>query len=127
MCWHQGLKHENAPKIDKIMPPNSKFKYTAGRKNGFQLILWQTAGDVGQELFKTVSPLDSKSPPQFERHKNQLQMTSCRRDTAQRLQCNKSPCEQLAKTASAAGSRDNIIIMIVLLNGCDKIPNDFNI
>ncbi|XP_075775948.1 protein phosphatase 2C-like domain-containing protein 1 [Pelodiscus sinensis] len=31
--------------------------------------------------------------------------------------------EQLVKTALAAGSRDNITILVALLNGCDKIPN----
>uniref|UniRef100_A0A8C0EPU4 Protein phosphatase 2C like domain containing 1 n=1 Tax=Bubo bubo TaxID=30461 RepID=A0A8C0EPU4_BUBBB len=35
--------------------------------------------------------------------------------------------EQLVKAALAAGSRDNITILIVLLNGCDKIPNYLNI
>uniref|UniRef100_K7FM43 Protein phosphatase 2C like domain containing 1 n=1 Tax=Pelodiscus sinensis TaxID=13735 RepID=K7FM43_PELSI len=30
--------------------------------------------------------------------------------------------EQLVKTALAAGSRDNITILVALLNGCDKIP-----
>ncbi|XP_074840586.1 protein phosphatase 2C-like domain-containing protein 1 isoform X2 [Carettochelys insculpta] len=32
-------------------------------------------------------------------------------------------CKQLAKTALVAGSRDNITILVALLNGCDKIPN----
>ncbi|XP_015709412.1 protein phosphatase 2C-like domain-containing protein 1 isoform X1 [Coturnix japonica] len=31
--------------------------------------------------------------------------------------------EQLVKAALDAGSRDNITILIVLLNGCDKLPN----
>uniref|UniRef100_A0A674I799 Protein phosphatase 2C like domain containing 1 n=1 Tax=Terrapene triunguis TaxID=2587831 RepID=A0A674I799_9SAUR len=31
--------------------------------------------------------------------------------------------KQLVKTALAAGSRDNITILVALLNGCDKIPN----
>ncbi|KAM7071264.1 LOW QUALITY PROTEIN: protein phosphatase 2C-like domain-containing protein 1 [Acridotheres tristis] len=38
-----------------------------------------------------------------------------------------SPCEQLAKTALATASRDHITILIILLNGCDKIPNYLNI
>ncbi|KAM9165279.1 protein phosphatase 2C-like domain-containing protein 1 [Pangshura tecta] len=31
--------------------------------------------------------------------------------------------KQLVKTALAAGSRDNITVLVALLNGCDKIPN----
>lgn len=91
------------------------------------------AGDVGQELLKIVSPLGSKPPPQFEKDTkivpDQLQIKSCRRETvsSETLQCNKSPCEQLAKTASAAGSRGNITTLIILLNGCDKIPHYPNI
>ncbi|XP_006268551.3 protein phosphatase 2C-like domain-containing protein 1 isoform X1 [Alligator mississippiensis] len=35
--------------------------------------------------------------------------------------------KQLVKTAVAAGSRENITILVVLLNGCDKIPNYISI
>ncbi|KYO26905.1 protein phosphatase 2C-like domain-containing protein 1 [Alligator mississippiensis] len=35
--------------------------------------------------------------------------------------------KQLVKTALAAGSRENITILVVLLNGCDKIPNYISI
>ena len=31
--------------------------------------------------------------------------------------------EQLVKAALDAGSRDNITVLVVLLNGCDKLPN----
>ncbi|XP_019364285.1 PREDICTED: protein phosphatase 2C-like domain-containing protein 1 [Gavialis gangeticus] len=35
--------------------------------------------------------------------------------------------KQLVKTALAAGSRENITILVVLLNGCDRIPNYISI
>ncbi|KAM3678951.1 LOW QUALITY PROTEIN: protein phosphatase 2C-like domain-containing protein 1 [Ammospiza maritima maritima] len=123
--------NENALKIDKTMPSNSDSNTQLAEKmdsNSF----CDTAGDVGQELLKTASPLGSKPPPQFEKDTKTYQI-NCKsqaaedRVSSETLQCNKSPCEQLAKTALAPGSRDNITILIILLNGCDKIPNYLNI
>ncbi|KAM4907933.1 LOW QUALITY PROTEIN: protein phosphatase 2C-like domain-containing protein 1 [Sylvia borin] len=124
------LNHENDPKIDKTIPSNSDSNTQLAEKmdsNSF----CDTAGDVGQELLKTVSlePLGSKSPLQFENN-TKTYLINCILQAAEETQrhCNAtSHREQLAKTALAAGSRDNITILTILLNGCDKIPNDFNI
>lgn len=123
------LGQENAPKIEKTI--SNIYDSNTKLAEKMDSILRQTAGDVGQELLKTVPPLGSKPPLEFERDKNvpdPLQITNCKRDTvsSETLQCNKSLCEQLAKIALAAGSRDNITVLIVLLNGCGKIPNDLN-
>ncbi|NXQ81556.1 PP2D1 protein, partial [Nyctibius grandis] len=81
---------------------------------------------AGQELLKTVSPVGSKLPPQFEED-TKTYLSNCESQTAGRgrvisetLYNNAASyiSEQLVKTALAAGSRDNITILIVLLNGC---------
>ncbi|CAM9215967.1 unnamed protein product [Bubo scandiacus] len=93
------------------------------------------ASYTDQELLKTVSPAGSKPPPQFEKDTKTYQ-SNCKSQTAGRgtvtsetLYDNAASyiTEQLVKAALAAGSRDNITILIVLLNGCDKIPNYLNI
>ncbi|NXT48009.1 PP2D1 protein, partial [Pluvianellus socialis] len=83
---------------------------------------------AGQELLKTVSPVGSKTP-QFEEDA-ETYSSSCKSQSAGRSRVTSETLynnaasyisEQLVKTALAAGSRDNITILIVLLNGCDKI------
>ncbi|NWS68379.1 PP2D1 protein, partial [Crotophaga sulcirostris] len=85
---------------------------------------------AGQELLKTVSPAGSKSPPLFEED-TEMYSSNCKPKTAGRSRVTSETLynnaasyvsEQLVKTALAAGSRDNITVLIVLLNGCDKIP-----
>ncbi|KAM4790817.1 LOW QUALITY PROTEIN: protein phosphatase 2C-like domain-containing protein 1 [Cyanocitta cristata] len=121
--------HETAPKIDKTMPSNSDSSTQLAEKmdsNAFcdKLMLVK-------KLLKTVSPVGSKPPPQLEK-KPKMYSINCKsqagRDTvsSETLQCNTSPCEQRAQTALAAGSRENMTTLIVLLNGCDKIPNYLN-
>ncbi|XP_009573440.1 PREDICTED: LOW QUALITY PROTEIN: protein phosphatase 2C-like domain-containing protein 1 [Fulmarus glacialis] len=93
------------------------------------------ASYAGQELLKTVSPVGSKPPPLFEED-TKTYPSNCESRTAGRGRVTSETLynnaasyisEQLVKTALAAGSRDNITILIVLLNGCDKIPNYLNI
>lgn len=90
---------------------------------------------AGQELLKTVSPVGSKPPPLFEED-TKTHLSNCESQTAGRGRVTSETLynnaasyisEQLVKTALAAGSRDNITILIVLLNGCNKIPNYLNI
>ncbi|XP_071661060.1 protein phosphatase 2C-like domain-containing protein 1 [Patagioenas fasciata] len=90
---------------------------------------------AGQELQKTVSPMGSKPSPQFEEDTGtypsncESQTAGGGRVTSETLYDNAASyiSERLVQTALAAGSRDNITILIVLLNGCDKIPNYLNI
>lgn len=79
--------------------------------------------------------MGSKPPPESEEDTKTYQ-SNCNSQTAGRgtvasetLYNNAASylSEQLVKAALAAGSRDNITILIVLLNGCDKIPNYLNI
>ncbi|KFO70747.1 Protein phosphatase 2C-like domain-containing protein 1, partial [Cuculus canorus] len=90
------------------------------------------ASHVGEELLKTVSPVVSKPPSLFEEDaetypSNYGPQTAGRGSlclTSEALYYNAASyvSEQLVKTALAAGSRDNITVLIVLLNGCDMIP-----
>ncbi|GAB0184421.1 protein phosphatase 2C-like domain-containing protein 1 [Grus japonensis] len=93
------------------------------------------ASYTGQELLKTVSPVGSKAPPQIEED-TKTYPSNCKSQTAgqgrvtsETLYDNAASyiSEQLVKAALAAGSRDNITILIVLLNGCDKMPYYLNI
>uniref|UniRef100_A0A8B9MR49 Protein phosphatase 2C like domain containing 1 n=1 Tax=Accipiter nisus TaxID=211598 RepID=A0A8B9MR49_9AVES len=93
------------------------------------------ASYTGQELLKTLSPVGSKPAPQFEED-TKTYLSNCKSQTAGRGRVTSETLydnaasyisEQLVKTALAAGSRDNITILIVLLNGCDEIPNYLNI
>ncbi|KAM6315162.1 protein phosphatase 2C-like domain-containing protein 1 [Aegotheles albertisi] len=93
------------------------------------------AGYPGQELLKTLSPVGSRPPPSFEED-IKTYTSNCEPQTAARGRVTSGTpynnaasyiSEQLVKIALAAGSRDNITILIVLLNGCDKIPNYLNI
>ncbi|KAM6338970.1 protein phosphatase 2C-like domain-containing protein 1 [Podargus strigoides] len=94
------------------------------------------ASYTGEELLKTASSPSSKPPPQFEEDTNPYP-PNCESQTAGRVTPETQQLlydnaanyisEQLVKTALAAGSRDNITVLIVLLNGCDKIPNYLNV
>ncbi|KFO89894.1 Protein phosphatase 2C-like domain-containing protein 1, partial [Buceros rhinoceros silvestris] len=90
----------------------------------------KSASYAAQELLKTLSPEGSKPPPQFEED-TKTYSSNCKseavgrgRVTSETLYDNAASyiSEQLVKTALAAGSRDNITILIVLLNGCHQIP-----
>ncbi|KFV13311.1 Protein phosphatase 2C-like domain-containing protein 1, partial [Pterocles gutturalis] len=85
---------------------------------------------TGQELLQTVSLVGSKASPPFEGD-TKMYPSNCKTQTAGRGRVTSETLydsaasyvsEQLVKTALAAGSRDNITILIVLLNGCNKIP-----
>ncbi|XP_010005831.1 PREDICTED: protein phosphatase 2C-like domain-containing protein 1 [Chaetura pelagica] len=93
------------------------------------------AGHTGQELLETASPVGSKASPQFEEDTN-IHPSNCDSQTAGRGSATSGTVhnnaasyisEQLVKTALAAGSTDNVTVLVVLLNGCDKIPNYLNI
>ncbi|NXN48326.1 PP2D1 protein, partial [Rhinoptilus africanus] len=86
----------------------------------------QLASYAGQEPLRTVSPLGSKPPSQVEED-TKTYSSSCKPQSAGTGRAASETLydkaasyisEQLVKTALAAGSRDNITIMIVLLNGC---------
>ncbi|KFU85116.1 Protein phosphatase 2C-like domain-containing protein 1, partial [Chaetura pelagica] len=85
---------------------------------------------TGQELLETASPVGSKASPQFEEDTN-IHPSNCDSQTAGRGSATSGTVhnnaasyisEQLVKTALAAGSTDNVTVLVVLLNGCDKIP-----
>lgn len=95
----------------------------------------KSASYAAQELLKAVSPEDSKPPPQFEED-TKTYSSNCKSEAAGRGRITSETLydnaasyisEQLVKTALAAGSRDNITILIVLLNGCHQIPTYLNI
>ncbi|NXP13143.1 PP2D1 protein, partial [Thinocorus orbignyianus] len=88
---------------------------------------------AGQELLKTVSPVGSKSQsPQFEED-TKIYSSTCKSQSAERGRVTSETLydhaanyisEQLVKIALAAGSRDNITVLIALLNGCvDWVPD----
>ncbi|NXL94600.1 PP2D1 protein, partial [Alectura lathami] len=81
---------------------------------------------TGQQLLKTTLPVDCKPPTHFEEDAKTY-LSDCKSQTAGKGRVTSEALydnaasyisEQLAKTALAAGSRDNITILIVLLNGC---------
>lgn len=95
----------------------------------------KSASYAAQELLKTVSPEGSKPPPQFEED-TKTYSSNCKSEAAGRGRVTSETfydnaasyiSEQLVKTALVAGSRDNITILIVLLNGCHQIPTYLNI
>ncbi|XP_062425291.1 protein phosphatase 2C-like domain-containing protein 1 [Rhea pennata] len=95
----------------------------------------KTASYTSQQTVKTVLTVGSKPSPQSEED-TEVYLSSCESPTAasgsvpsETFYNNAAgyATEQLVKTALAAGSRDNITVLIALLNGCDKIPNYVNI
>ncbi|NXG40571.1 PP2D1 protein, partial [Psilopogon haemacephalus] len=106
---------------EDILPDDSKGNLN--QKNFLQTY-------ASQELLNTVSPVGSKPPPpQYEDDikmypSNSGSQTAGKgRVTSGTLYDNAASyiSEQLVKSALAAGSRDNITVLIALLNGCDKI------
>ncbi|XP_052548247.1 protein phosphatase 2C-like domain-containing protein 1 [Tympanuchus pallidicinctus] len=88
-------------------------------------------GYTGHQLLKAPLPVDCKTPTHFEED-IKTYLASCESQiagkggvTSKALYDNAASyiSEQLVKAALHAGSRDNITILIVLLNGCDKLPN----
>ncbi|KAM7124352.1 protein phosphatase 2C-like domain-containing protein 1 [Ciconia maguari] len=144
-CIHKQLQ-ENVLAVgskDMKQPQEDKkaclSNYDSGpqlaKKMDSKILCDKPASYTGQELLKTVSPVGSKPPPQFGED-TKTYLSNCESQTAgrgrltsERLYDNAASyiSEQLVKTALAAGSRDNITILIVLLNGCDKIPNYLSI
>uniref|UniRef100_A0A8B9BPE2 Protein phosphatase 2C like domain containing 1 n=1 Tax=Anser brachyrhynchus TaxID=132585 RepID=A0A8B9BPE2_9AVES len=93
------------------------------------------ASYTSQQLLKTALPVDCKAPTDFEQD-TKMYLSDCESQaagrgwvTSERLYEKAASyiSEQLVKTALAASSRDNITVLIVLLNGCDKIPTYLNI
>ncbi|NWH58515.1 PP2D1 protein, partial [Geococcyx californianus] len=112
---------------DGILYSNENIFLTDSKGNLKQnkLFFDKPASYTSQELLKTLSLVGSNSPP-FEKD-IKTYPSNCKSQTAEvtsKTLYNKAASyisEQLIKTALAAGSRDNITILIVLLNGCDKI------
>ncbi|KAM6142958.1 LOW QUALITY PROTEIN: protein phosphatase 2C-like domain-containing protein 1 [Phoenicopterus ruber ruber] len=143
-CPHEQLR-ENVLAIgskDMKQPPKDTKACLSNYHSGPQLpekmdskiFSDKPASYAAQELLKTVSPVGSKPPP-FEED-TKTYPSNCESQTAGRSRVTSATpynnaasyiSEQLVKTALAAGSRDNITILIVLLNGCNKIPNYLNI
>ncbi|XP_063181232.1 protein phosphatase 2C-like domain-containing protein 1 [Chroicocephalus ridibundus] len=125
---------EQPPKDIKACLSNYGSGPPVAEKMDSEIFRDQLASYAAQELLKTVSPVGSKPPSQFEED-TKTYSSRCKpqsagrgRVTSETLYDNAASyiSEQLVKTALAAGSRDNITILIVLLNGCDKIPNYLN-
>ncbi|NXN19881.1 PP2D1 protein, partial [Indicator maculatus] len=100
-----------------------------------EILLSDSKGNLKQikpkKLLQTVSPpvSDTPPPPQYE-DSIKIHPSNCGSQTAGKGRVTSETLyddaasyisEQLVKTALAAGSRDNITVLIVLLNGCDKI------
>ncbi|NWX98843.1 PP2D1 protein, partial [Nothoprocta ornata] len=89
----------------------------------------KTASYTSQQLVETVPTAGSTPTPQCEEDMR-VYPASCEPPTAARGRVPAATfyeeaagylSEHLVQTALAAGSRDNITVLIVLLNGCDKI------
>ncbi|KAM9304607.1 protein phosphatase 2C-like domain-containing protein 1 isoform 1-T2 [Morus bassanus] len=123
------------PKDTKACLSNYDSGPQTAEKMDSEIFCDKPASYTGQALLKTVTPVGSTPPPQFEGNTKmhppncESQSSGRGRVTSETLYNNAASyiSEQLVKTALAAGSRDNITILIVLLNGCDKIPNYLNI
>lgn len=142
-CNHEELQENGlaiGSKDTKQPPKDIKACLTESgpqlaEKTDSKIFCDKLASYVGQELQKTVSPVGSKPTPQFEENTEtypsncESQTAGGGRVTSKTLYDNAASyiSERLVQTALAAGSRDNITILIVLLNGCDKIPNYLNI
>lgn len=95
----------------------------------------EPASYTSQQLLKTTLPVDCKAPTDFEQD-TKMYLSDCESQAAGRSwvaserlyeKAASYISEQLVKTALAGGSRDNITVLIVLLSGCDKIPNYLNV
>ncbi|XP_069716499.1 protein phosphatase 2C-like domain-containing protein 1 [Phaenicophaeus curvirostris] len=133
---HKCLQENVVAKGSKDMKqlPEDTKACLANNDSGPQVFCDKPASYADQELLRTVSPVGSKPPPLFEDNTETYpsdygsQTAGRGRVTSERLYDNAASyiSEQLVKTALAAGSRDNITVLIVLLNGCDMIPNYIN-
>lgn len=131
-----GFKDMKQPRKDrKTCLSNYDSGPQLAQKMDSKIFCDKPASYTGQELLKTLSPVGSKPGPQFEED-TKTYLSNCKSQTAGRGRVTSETLydnaasyisEQLVKTALAAGSRDNITILIVLLNGCDEIPNYLNI
>ncbi|XP_050771862.1 protein phosphatase 2C-like domain-containing protein 1 [Gymnogyps californianus] len=126
-----GPNMKQPPKDTKPCLSNYDSGPQLAEKMDSKIFCDKPASYAAQELLQTVSPVASKPPPQFEED-TKTYPSNCEPQTAGRGRVTSETLydnaasyisEQLVKTALAAGSRDNITILIVLLNGCDKIPN----
>ncbi|XP_009464817.1 PREDICTED: protein phosphatase 2C-like domain-containing protein 1 [Nipponia nippon] len=126
---------KQSPKDTKACLSNYDSGPQLAKKTDSKIFCDKPASYTGQELLKTVSPVSSKPLPPFEEHTKPY-LSNCQSQTAGRGRVTSETLynntasyisEQLVKIALAAGSRDNITVLIVLLNGCDKIPNYLNI
>ncbi|XP_010123655.1 PREDICTED: protein phosphatase 2C-like domain-containing protein 1 [Chlamydotis macqueenii] len=144
-CTHEQLQEnvvlagaskdlKQSPKDTKACLSNYDSVPQLAEKMDSEIFCDKLASYTGQELLKIVSPVGSKPPPQFEEDTKTYPF-NCKSQTAGRGRVTSETLydnaasyisEQLVKMALAAGSRDNITILIVLLNGCDKISNYIN-
>ncbi|NXK44418.1 PP2D1 protein, partial [Chauna torquata] len=114
----------------EILYPNKDIFLTGSReKRDSKILCDKPASYTGQQLLKTALSVYSKSSTDFEED-TKTHLSNCKSQTAGRGRVTSETLygnaaryisEQLVKSALAAGSRDNITILIVLLNGCDKI------
>ncbi|XP_009674687.2 protein phosphatase 2C-like domain-containing protein 1 [Struthio camelus] len=129
-------KDTKEPEDDtKEYPSNCDSDAQLAEEGDFKPFSDKAASYTGQQSVKTVLTVGSKPSPQSEED-IKAYLSSCETPTTARGRLLSQTfydnaagyiSEQLVKTALAAGSRDNITILIVLLNGCDKIPNYVNI
>ncbi|KAM6373663.1 protein phosphatase 2C-like domain-containing protein 1 isoform 1-T3 [Alca torda] len=136
-CTHKQLQKnvlatgskdmEQPPKDIKACLSNYDSGPPLAEKMDSEIFRDQLASYTAQELLKTVSPVGSKPPSQFEED-TKTYLSCCKPQSAERGRITPETLydnaasyisEQLVKTALAAGSRDNITVLIVLLNGCD--------
>ncbi|KAM6281098.1 protein phosphatase 2C-like domain-containing protein 1 [Porphyrio hochstetteri] len=122
------------PKDTKACLPSYDSGPQLAEKTDSKIFCDKLASCTGQEL-RTVSPVDSKASPWFA-EETKTYPSNCKSQTAEKGRVTSETLydnaasyvsEQLVQAALAAGSRDNITVLIVLLNGCDKIPNYINI
>ncbi|KAM8810899.1 protein phosphatase 2C-like domain-containing protein 1 [Eudromia elegans] len=94
----------------------------------------KTSSHISQQLVETMLATGPKPTPRSEED-TRVYLASCEPPTAARDWVPAAICydkaagyvsEHLVQTALAAGSRDNVTVLIVLLNGCDRIPNYVN-
>ncbi|KAM9023040.1 LOW QUALITY PROTEIN: uncharacterized protein PRD47_001946, partial [Ara ararauna] len=120
-----GSKDMNQPPKDKTHLSNYDSGSQLAEKMGSKTFCDKPARP---KLLMTVSPVGSRPPPQFEEDTNaylpNCESQTAGRGTSETLYDNAGSyvSKQLVKTVVAAGSR-YITILMVVLNGCDKILN----
>ncbi|KFV69746.1 Protein phosphatase 2C-like domain-containing protein 1, partial [Dryobates pubescens] len=112
------------------LKPKHSRKNFLQKKMDSRIFCDESATYASQELLKTVSAVGSTPPPPEE---DDIKSSPSNRGSPAAGKGRVTPqtlydhaasyiSEQLVQTALAAGSRDNITVLVVLLNGCDKIP-----